>query len=699
MPKFSVLFATCLNDSVPIDPMPTFNALVRPRAVFSKGDWIYGDGTSNRNALFMDGVMFPRGAGMQLTVGAAVGGKLPTGALTVAAGGTGHPINLAGTFLFWVRDATTGAETAFGYATTNGSGVVTAATLTYGGKAGDYTNVGSRTFTEDTDLWTLAHPQAWAYRSKHVVYRTQAMQVFRQTCIAQGVQLFLAADDHEAWNGGYPGAYVTKSPPTVTTQAQSYQFWQTASDGVRGLLDQDFHNPPWTAPTTPFVPNGLTGLGLTGTEPFFKIRYFYVDFDASGNIVAKSTSLTPPVGVVSRCIVLDCLFEKGNYTIGSDDSSRNLISPVQEAWLDAVQAAAVAGGVRTITVVSSKDRYGQNSDGWISFQTQWNRIVARIQSQNYPTHIITGDRHVPHAARDRVANGDPWDGHIICPTALGATSDAIQQYDQCDWVDQSPDVPVLGSAEYDPDLQRTTLCIHDMATGRVKYGIRIPWGSRVAAEKDTYQSAPTISPAAPKPATANQLKYRGTWAARPTAGLLAGDLAWFTDVGVGAGSQWVWDGTYYAPCAPVVLFRAAGRLGAPLATLTGVTGGTFATPGSVPAGMVVKPGMRLESLANFARSTATATATLQMAIGGQNIEAASIVATANQHMRFNSNLWAVNAANQLVENWAGMNGSSANSMVDRTVDMNTAQSYTLSLTSANAADSFTLLSYSLTLYP
>lgn len=577
MAKVSVLIGTCLNDRVPVDPLPTYYALPNVAAFVSLGDWLYHDGTSLRHSLSLDAVEFPRGSGLVLQLPAAVGGVMPTGSLTVSNGGTGHPVNRTAALVFWVRDATTGADTAWGYLTTNGSGVVTAATLVYGGRPGDYSHTSTRTFTEDTDLWTWAHPESWAYRSRRVVTATTAMRKF----MALPIKRFLCPDDHEYWNGGFPGAYITKAPATVTTQAMAWAFAQTCSAGVRGLLDQDFHNPAWVDPTTPYVPSGLTGLGLTGTEPFFKVRYFYVDFLANGqSIVAPCGSNgPPPAGTVGRLIFLDCLFEKGNYQVGSDDATRNLISPTaQEVWLDAVQASAVAGGVQSIGIMSPKDRHGPNSDGWSSHTTQFARIAANIQAKNYPTWWHTGDRHVPHAARWRVARGDPADMHIVCATALGATSEAITLYPQMDWADQSPDVPVLGSVVWDTDARVTILGVHGMGTGRAKYAIRIPFGSRIASESNTIMAAAKVSRPTPSPLAKMTYRYVGTYAGRPTTGLLTRERAQFTDVGVGT-SEWFWTGTAWFPAAPIICTGTPeGVITAPIgATATRTDGGASTT--------------------------------------------------------------------------------------------------------------------------
>lgn len=685
---FSFGVLTCLNTRVPADPMPTFNGLKNPVGLVELGDHVYNDGTDDRFDIGLGSVSYPKGSGAVLTLPAPVNGKIPTGAVTVTNGGTGHPISRTADFGFWVRDPSSGAVSGYGLATTNGSGVITAATITYGGKAGDYTYSGSRAFTEGTDLFTISHAELHAWRSKMMVQTTTPMKKLAAMLLWR----FLCPDDHEAWNGGYPGAFGgSKSPATVTTVAQSYDFWQTASTGVRLLLDQEFNNPAWTDPVTPYVPNGLTSLGLTGTEPFFKIRYFYRDLDKFGKIV------TNPTGAVCRLIFLDCLFEKGNYTTGVDDSSRNLISTVQEAWLDTVQASAVAAGIQSIGIMSSKDRFSQNSDGWISFITQWNRIWANIQAKNYPTWIVTGDRHVPHAGQMRFSDGDPADAEVVCMTAFGATSDAIQLYPRMIWADQSPDVPVVGSVTVDTVRRCTILTIHEMGTGRAKYSVKIRFGERRAYE--THIAQPRITRPTPTPFQTVEFRYTGLWANRPTTGLRLQERAFFTDVGQG-GSEWVWDGTYWVPMAPVVLFRGAGTVAAPLATLTGVTSGTFATPGNVPAGMFIKPGMELLAQARFARSTAAATGAQVVAgFGGTGIGRLVFSNNIGQTLRIHASMMAVTSATQLRDNQTPPHAQAAGTITDTALNFANSQAFTLSLEAANAADSFTLLSYSLTLYP
>lgn len=201
----------------------------------------------------------------------------------------------------------------------------------------------------------------------------------------------------------------------------------------------------------------------------------------------------------------------------------------------------------------------------------------------------------------------------------------------------------------------------------------------------------------PNPAAAAGAGLGILWADRPSAAAVgAGALQWFSDVG--GGSLWRSDGTYWAPAAPVVLFRGAGTVAAPLATLTGVTSGVFVSPGNVPAGMFIRPGMRLQAQANFSRSTATATASLQINVGSQ-VVGFGVGAAVGQQVRLDTNVWCASASTQLNENWLQPQNSAASVFQSASVNFTTAQAFSVLLGAANVADSFTLLSYGLTIYP
>ena len=68
----------------------------------------------------------------------------------------------------------------------------------------------------------------------------------------------------------------------------------------------------------------------------------------------------------------------------------------------------------------------------------------------------------------------------------------------------------------------------------------------------TASTSPNISGIVDPNTVSTAPVYNGLWANRPITGLTAGQRAVFTDVGQTL-SDWVWDGTYWAPVNPVVV--------------------------------------------------------------------------------------------------------------------------------------------------
>lgn len=499
---FSIIVGTCLNTRVGMDPEPVAEALENPTVFVNLGDMAYNDGNDAINGGVMDSITYPVGTGLSLQIPAAVGGKIPTGSLTINSGGSGHPASLSN-WIFWLVDPVTRAERAWGYLTTNGSGVVTAATLQYGGKSGDYSHTMTTNMVEGTQLFTLSHSETLLHRTREFVLATAPMQKFKKRRDSCQMLWYTRGDDHEHYNGGVPGSLAPKAPAGVTTPAAAWAFMQTT---VRAnLLHQAalFDNPTPRTPTTPYVPPLLSSLGLTGLEDAFRVHYFHIDLDSRGKL---TTDLSK---TITRGIMLDCLWESSDYQTGSDDASRYKISPIQEAWVLARMAEAHAAGVPLTVIFSGKDRYGQNSDGFTNYQTQWNRMNAAMQAAGYRYLWMTGDRHVPHAAHLRTAYGDVADVHVVCATAFGSFSDRITMYPGCDWVDQSPDVPVLGSLTFDSEKRKIYVVVHAMGTAAPKYALVIDYGQKIASAK--YVAAAKLSPQlrrpvklAPLPVTASR---------------------------------------------------------------------------------------------------------------------------------------------------------------------------------------------------
>ncbi len=196
------------------------------------------------------------------------------------------------------------------------------------------------------------------------------------------------------------------------------------------------------------------------------------------------------------------------------------------------------------------------------------------------------------------------------------------------------------------------------------------------------------------------------WADRPTAAAAGnGALQWFSDIG--GGSLWRSDGTNWRPAnGRTRLYAKNGLIAAPLATLTGVTSGVFTLPETltIPAGLIA-PHSAVWGNFEIFRTGATATALVQWRIGTAGTTSDSIVyqssmsATTNHQSRsYSAAKFGTETDRFFAPNSSNMNGGGSQAAgADRTTNVNTAAAMyaTVDLSSANAADTFSLIAYSL----
>jgi hypothetical protein len=173
--------------------------------------------------------------------------------------------------------------------------------------------------------------------------------------------------------------------------------------------------------------------------------------------------------------------------------------------------------------------------------------------------------------------------------------------------------------------------------------------------------------------------------------------------GVGRG-VWLYEGTNWRPLGGrMQLAQRNGTIASPVATLTGVTAGSFTLPviPRVLASMLF-PHSRVVVNAHLRRTTATATAITLIRLGTTGgaadsaITSASMAATANQDWHpFASAVFGSSATEFSSAAATTFNGLSTGQGVDRSPNVNTADAMEVSIgiTSANTADSFSLISY------
>ena len=194
------------------------------------------------------------------------------------------------------------------------------------------------------------------------------------------------------------------------------------------------------------------------------------------------------------------------------------------------------------------------------------------------------------------------------------------------------------------------------------------------------------------------------WAARPAAATVPGQVIRITDVGTAAhGSHWVSDGTNWRPVnGRVVLASLAGSTAAPVCSVTGSTGASFAIPGGnikVPAGLLL-PGAQLEVRPVFRRVGANATGNVNVTIGtsqsasDSNLVAQGLAATTNLDFAPDPRVFVSSATVITSTAWLQVGGGTGGgATLDRSANFNTAADMWVSLytSSANAADVFQLL--------
>lgn len=199
-----------------------------------------------------------------------------------------------------------------------------------------------------------------------------------------------------------------------------------------------------------------------------------------------------------------------------------------------------------------------------------------------------------------------------------------------------------------------------------------------------------------------------TWATKPAAAGNTGLVIRVTDVGPGAGSYWVSDGTYWRPLnGSVMLANVMGSLAAPVATLTSTTGSKFTLPADIviPAAMMIPGQCMLDIWGLIHRDNNTATAIAQVHLGTGNTTSdngamgLSMAATDNIDVIAGPMVSVATATTYLTTNYLSRQSSGTAVFLDKTSAFNTASAnyVNFAIGSANASDTFLLLAYSVTL--
>lgn len=202
-----------------------------------------------------------------------------------------------------------------------------------------------------------------------------------------------------------------------------------------------------------------------------------------------------------------------------------------------------------------------------------------------------------------------------------------------------------------------------------------------------------------------------TWNTRPVfAATTVGTIINVSDVGGAGGSFWRATAAGWVPLNnSVLLAQKWATIAAPVATLTGVTDGLFTVTGgfgslTIPAAMLVVGHTSLHIRAYLHRRGATGTAIARVYIGTAGTSADSQAFFLNfngdlQDLRTDIDIGVTGASTLTTTSWLTPGSAAANVFRDRTdnINVNSTMIVSFGVASANAADSFDLVGYSVRL--
>lgn len=190
----------------------------------------------------------------------------------------------------------------------------------------------------------------------------------------------------------------------------------------------------------------------------------------------------------------------GSGTWSFTNVGKTLFGKTQLAWIKSTIQAAVAKGIQSIVIASTKDLFNvDNNDGPWQYAAERDALLLWIHQNNYPVSWLCGDKHYPHVGISRVANGDPYDAIGVCACPFGQGMGTLTQYRQNVWAYGRADGTVIGSIFVDTDAKTTTLTIHDAWSLDPLFSAVIPFGARIpnAGGITTSVTAPTAHTPAP----------------------------------------------------------------------------------------------------------------------------------------------------------------------------------------------------------
>ncbi|UOF77819.1 phoD-like phosphatase [Bacteriophage sp.] len=299
-------------------------------------------------------------------------------------------------------------------------------------------------------------------------YPWQALSARRVT---GDLKMYWVPDDHgwggSDWDHTITNANNGNNPVNAVTQRDVLNHFRAGLLGHNQIRTEFFDNPPNGQPNGD-IPAAMVG---TASAAEYPILYFALDYGPGGAVG----------GNLIRVIVPDFVNYKTQIA-AADNASKTLLGVTQKAWIKAQWLDAKARGFKHVIMMCSKDLYNtMNDDGFKSYITEMNELLAYAQTNDIPVLWATGDRHSPHVALTRTLSGDTYDSFVVCACPANHDGDPMTFYQQCIDLNNTKgsDSGCWHKITIDETRQVTRIAIMDLFTDQEWRGYDVPWGARV----------------------------------------------------------------------------------------------------------------------------------------------------------------------------------------------------------------------------
>ena len=253
----------------------------------------------------------------------------------------------------------------------------------------------------------------------------QAVQALR----SRGLLYYKMRDDHEWGGDDWDNSPIQANDPTgpiggaaaggagPPTQAEVDAHSYVSTQAFLRAAAIYYDNPTNVDAPSVDKPDGAAA-GTAASQ--YPVTYFRQGFDYDGGKLPAGQSGNIEV------FVIDCVSSR-SFLANTDNSSKYMLGPNQEAWLLARLLASTATWKLIFTgKVTFKPSGGGNSDTWNEYQTQRTRILDYIKNNNIKGVVwLTGDKHLPHVVSLAVANSDAYDHVCICACPISVPTNGL----------------------------------------------------------------------------------------------------------------------------------------------------------------------------------------------------------------------------------------------------------------------------------